>query len=221
MKLENYQFLIQNLPVNQQSFITKHQNWKNAEQPIIWLKDLNDQIFNDQTSISISREELLNHTGSITEGIVKIIYWGYPNGMRGNNFVNILKKLPVLEIAFERLMKNGSPISSDYKDALLAFDDVPGLGMSTFSKILYFLNIHFNDYPSLILDKRIIDVFRNRIFSDFDKLTKIRYENTRTYYLSYLEIMHQIASNMETKAENIEMFLFTFGNNLKSTDNNN
>ncbi|MEJ8803421.1 8-oxoguanine DNA glycosylase OGG fold protein [Pontibacter sp. H249] len=216
MTLDTYQPLLQSLPVLHQSFTTKRSNWTNAEKQITWLQELNDQLFQNHPSLELSRQDLFSHTGSTREMIVKVIYWGYPKGMRGNHFVNILMGMPILEAALDNIKVKSSPDDSDYESLVKSFDSVPGLGMSTFSKILYFMKITFNGNPSLILDLRLIDVFKSNMFADFVELKSIRYDNTRKHFLNYIRIMNELANKLGTSGECIEQFLFIFGNNLKA-----
>ncbi len=65
------------------------------------------------------------------------------------------------------------------------------------------------------LDQRVIKVFRSKTFSEFDSLIRIRYDNAERRYLDYLLLTNEISKEVETKGENIEQFLFIFGNNLK------
>ncbi|WP_026465003.1 hypothetical protein [Adhaeribacter aquaticus] len=215
MTLDAYQSLLQSLPVMQQSFTTKRNNWIYAEKQIDWLQELNNQLFQKQPYLELSRQDLFSYIGSIRELIVKIIYWGYPNGMRGNNFVNIMKNIEVLEDALNSIKIKTNLNQTDYKSLIKAFDGIEGLGMSTFSKILYFMGIRFNGNPSLILDLRLIDVFQCAKFADFVELECIRYDNTRKHYLNYIRTMNELAARLGTSGESIEQFLFIFGNNLK------
>ncbi|EJF08894.1 hypothetical protein [Pontibacter sp. BAB1700] len=215
METKLYKELIQHLPVIHQSFTTKRSNWKNAEMKIDWLQDLNDQLFQNQSKLELSRQDLLSHTGSTRELIAKVIYWGYPNGMRGNHFVNILRNIVPLEEALDNIKVKINPETEDYEAVVRMFDSIQGLGMSTFSKILYFMGIKFNGYPSLILDLRLIDVFRSNVFADFAELKSMHYGNTRKHYLDYIRIMNELAERLGTSGESIEQFLFIFGNNLK------
>src|SRR5688572_25915251 len=103
MTLDTYQSLLQSLPVMHQSFTTKRSNWQNAEKQIDWLQILNDQLFQNSSELELSRRNLFSHAGTTRELIVKTIYWGYPNGMRGNNFTNILRNIELLEEALDSL----------------------------------------------------------------------------------------------------------------------
>lgn len=216
MTLDHYQPLLQSLPVMHQSFTTKRSNWISAEKQIAWLEELNNHFFQNQPTLELSRQNLFSHTGSTREWIVKIIYWGYPNGMRGNNFINILRNVEPLEEALDKIKCKQNPDDSDYNALVKTFDSIQGLGMSTFSKILYFMRIRFNGNSSLILDLRLIDVFRSNVFADFAELKTLRYDNTRKHYLNYIRIMNELANRLRTSGESIEQFLFIFGNNLKA-----
>ena len=59
---------------------------------------------------------------------------------------------------------------------------------------------------------------RDRCYSDLQQLCKIRYDNAEKKYLEFLQLTRQLANKFETEGENIELFLFTFGNNLKPTN---
>lgn len=219
MNIESYKILISNLPVRQQCFTTKRTTWNKAENEIGWLKNLNDKFFGDNKTLTISRQDIFE-TKEPREVIIKTIYWGYTAGMRGNHFVNILKHIDIIENAILNLKQNANPITSDFNQLTATFKNVAGLGLSTYSKLLYFFNVTFNNNPCLILDQRLIDVFASKCYSDLQELCKIRYDNAEKKYLEFLQLTQQLASKIETDGENIELFLFTFGNNLKGTNMN-
>ncbi len=74
MNIENYINLIASLPVKQQCFTTKRATWNRAEREYPQLKKLNDKIFGDAKTITLSRKELFD-TKEPQEKIIKIIYW--------------------------------------------------------------------------------------------------------------------------------------------------
>ena len=76
MNMDRYKTLISNLPVRQQSFTTKRATWRKAEREIDWLENLNDKLFVDKDTLSISRQDIFD-TVEIRELILKTIYWGY------------------------------------------------------------------------------------------------------------------------------------------------
>lgn len=215
MNIDNYKILISNLPVRQQSFSTKRTTWQKAEKEIKWLYDLNDKLFENHKTLNISRQDLLNMTNSTRELILKTIYWGYPAGMRGNHFVNILQHIELLETTLNDLKSNVNSTSNNFRELTKTLKGISGLGLSTYSKLLYFFNIKFNNNPCLILDQRLIDVFASKFYYDFPSLEKINYDNAEAHYLDFLENMNNLSIALQTQGEKIEQFLFMFGNNLK------
>jgi len=215
MNIESYKILISNLPVKQQCFTTKRTTWNKAENEFDWLKNLNNKLFGDQKTLTISRQDIFE-TKDPRKKIIKTIYWGYTAGMRGNHFINILKHIDTIENSLLRLIQNINPTTSDFAELTANFKNVAGLGLSTYSKLLYFFKIKFNDNFCLILDRRLIDVFANKTYSDFQEISKIRYDNAEKKYLDFLYLIKQLASKIGTEGENIEQFLFISGNNLEN-----
>lgn len=204
----NYIHLIQSLPVSDQAFTIKASNWQKA------LSDFHFQeIFNGAENICLSRKDL-HDTNNVELFILKTILWGYPKGMRGKNFENIYKSLSTL-----------SRILNVHDRAFLKTDDlyelqnklqkIEGLGLSTYSKLLYFRDFKFNGLPALILDERLIRVFKNNVFEEFESLAKISQYNSVKMYNDYLQIMDALSEELNASGEQTEQFLFIFGNHLK------
>jgi hypothetical protein len=217
MTLDNYKQLIQNLPVRQQSFTAKRDNkkWIEAEKNFKWFKALNDNYFTNE-QLQISRQDIFDITNSPKEKILKTIFWGYPNGMQGGHksFAGILSKIDRLVEILSDLQNSNDLKIDDLKKAQNNFKPISGLGLSTYSKLLYFFDIKINNIPCLIIDKRLLDVFQLNTFTDFTSLSKIKGDKEKKYF-DCLTIINSVAERLETKGENIEQFLFIFGNNLK------
>ena len=217
MNIDSYKILISNLPVRQQSFTTKRTTWLKAENEVSWLKLLNDNLFGGKQTLTISRQDIFE-TVDLRETIIKTIYWGYTGGMRGNHFVNILKHIGLIENTFRELKQTAKPTTDDFNKLIVTFKGVTGLGLSTYSKLLYFLQLKFNGNPCLILDQRLIDVFTTKIYSEYNSLNGIKYgDNAEKKYLDFLRLTSEVSKNLGTDGENIEQFLFIFGNNIKPT----
>ncbi|PVH25499.1 8-oxoguanine DNA glycosylase OGG fold protein [Sphingobacterium corticibacter] len=214
--MENYKTLIAHLPVQEQSFTTKRTTWLKAENHISWLKNLNDRLFENNPTLTISRHDIFE-TQDIREKIILTIYWGYTAGMRGNHFVNILHEIEVIENRLITLSQTSNLTTADYEELRTTFKKINGLGLSTYSKLLYFFKISFNNAPCLILDQRLIDTFVGQAHIEFHLLRNIRYENAEKLYLQFLDLTQELAIRLSTTGENIELFLFTFGKNLKTT----
>jgi len=217
MTLEDYKQLIQNLPVRQQSFAAKRDNkkWLEAERKFKWFKDFNDIHFTNG-HLQISRQDIFDIRNSPKEKILKTIYWGYPKGMLGGHrsFTGILYQIDRLVEILSDLQNSKDLELDDLKKAQNNFKPISGLGLSTYSKLLYFFDIKINNIPCLIIDKRLLDVFQSNAFTDFSLLSQITGDNENKYF-DCLKIINSAAEGLETKGENIEQFLFIFGNNLK------
>jgi hypothetical protein len=118
----------------------------------------------------------------------------------------------LIESIFSTLLNKKHLTNEDFDFIVNDFKNIKGLGLSTQSKLIYFLELKFNNNHCLILDQRLINVFGSSIYSEFNSLSNIRYKNSENQYLA---IKNDISSIIKTHAENIELFLFTFGLNLK------
>ena len=209
--MKNYINLIQALPVADQAFTIKASNWQKS------LSDIHFQeIFKCCESICLSRNDV-HDTNNIELFILKTILWGYPKGMRGKNFENIYKNIntlsEILNVPDRAFLKK-----DDLSELQGKLNKIEGLGLSTYSKLLYFLDFKFDGVPALILDERLIRVFKNRGFKEFEPLSEISQYNSVKMYGAYLQIMSQLSEQYKVSGEQIEQFLFIFGNHLKTTD---
>ena len=88
--LHSYRDSIISLPLEEHSFITKRSTWLRAETSSPRYRAINDRIFNNDLSIELNRNDLFKaNTGSIEKYIFKVLYWGYPYGMRGLSLQNL------------------------------------------------------------------------------------------------------------------------------------
>lgn len=214
ININQFQNLIQSLPTRRQCFSIKRDNFQNIENVFPWVMAMNNNLFLNQDVIQISRNDLFNHTIIDREKILKIIYWGYPRGMRGNHLINILNNIDQIVEELNRLHIINNLNSNDYISFHQWSGGINGLGSSTYTKLLYFCNIYFNSIHSMILDERIIRIFNNNVFIEFVNLSPITNYQFHNYYIEYLESLNNLSLQMNTNEENIEQFLFIFGNNL-------
>ncbi|MDQ0638166.1 hypothetical protein QF042_001731 [Pedobacter sp. W3I1] len=212
-----YAGLIKELPVRDIFFSTKRSTWVKAEKEIPWLKLLNDDVFGLDYTLSISRSDIFRSISNVRKRIILTIYWGYPQGMRGKHFINILKSIEIIEESISTMRNIESPTTDDHWVLMDRLKSVKGLALSTISKLLYFFEIKINGHECQILDLRLIDALSSKSFSQYENLLPISYGATaEKKYPLFLELTTSIANKLECKPENIEMFLFTFGKNLKS-----
>jgi len=213
--INQFQNLIQALPTRRQCFSIRRDNFQNIENQFPWVMTMNNLLFMNQDVIQISRNDLFFHNNIDKEKILKIIYWGYPRGMRGNHLINILNNIDQIVEEINRLYHITNLNANDYILFHQWSAGIAGLGSSTYTKLLYFCNISFNSIHSMILDERIITNFNNNVFFEFTNLSPITRNQFHNFYIEYLETLHDLALVMNTNEENIEQFLFIFGTNLK------
>jgi hypothetical protein len=226
MVLDTFQPLIKNLPVRDQCFTTNRNNakWQLAERDNEKFQSLNNNLFSNKSDLTISRRDIFeinSEPDKIFEFIIKVIYWGYPKGMQGNNFSKVIeqKNIEKLSSILSQFQKQKVVTKQDYFHLIQEFKQIKGISLSTYSKFLYFLEVSIDNLPCLILDRRIIKTIADKKFEDFFSIPNIYYGiNAERQYINYLEIINNLAVSLETKGENIELFLFLFGNNLKSVD---
>jgi len=220
MKITDYKILISVLPFMEQAFEIKRGNWEDliSEEYLEKIFNLNDIInpkaVQKDQKILISRFELF-HDQQIEIFLIKVLMWGYPTKGRGKNIENILQELNFSKLIdlLSDLKEKGEITIGDIKEVL----KIGGLGLSTLTKFLYFLRLTVESYRALILDQRVISTINSHKFCDkgIEKFKKLRYENAVDNYVEYLAYAHEIADQLHVKPDQVEMFLYEYGQNLK------
>jgi thermostable 8-oxoguanine DNA glycosylase len=70
------------------------------------------------------------------------------------------------------------------------------------------------------LDQRILDIIVWNLFSELSALSEISKSETITYYIIYLKKMEELAQAEGYKVDQLALFLFQFGKNLKKNGDN-
>ncbi|EPW6817800.1 hypothetical protein P7247_23155 [Vibrio parahaemolyticus] len=150
--MENYKSLIGHLPVADHAIGTKLATWEKYQEshPEIW--NTIQSIFSGEQEVKLCRQDLkdIADTQDYNKLIISTILWGYSSGMRGNNFSKIIKKLP--EIG--SLLKCASQGIDNWEVHYNKVKEISGLGLSTYSKFLYFVGGKIEGHEPLILDIR-------------------------------------------------------------------
>ncbi len=205
MKITNYKNLIKELPYLKHSFEIRKDVWEKSKNQ----KEIIEDIFNDNETIIISRDDLYNSKNDLKKFVLKTLMWGYPTKGRGKNIENILE-----ENNFQKLISIlESYKGKDIKIEQLKKDikEIKGLGLSTLTKFTHFLDTTIEENKAVILDIQIIEVISSGKFEEFDALKGISYDNAIKYYTKYLEIISNLSEKMNVKQDQVEMFLFMFG----------
>lgn len=216
VKISDYSKLINLLPVNHTSFKILKKNWRSNQ-------TLVGKIFNDKDHVIISKKDLKSEQAEINVFIIKTLMWGYPTKGRGNNIENLINQNSLDNIG-KVLSKYKINPHQTFQNIITDFyhlkkEGVKGLGISTFSKFLYLLNVKIEGYDALILDDRIINIINENNFQELKCLFGIARDDafkihSKNNYLEYLKIINKIAYDNNSKPENIEMFIYFFGKNL-------
>ena len=217
--IEKYKELIKSLPVSEHGFTSKKETWKsklkdkdgNKKKELEWISPMINDIFGENDVITITRSDLKSSCSNIdVYFFLKTIFWGYSTGMRGNNFEFLFQKEQMEKMI--KLFKE-NPKIDNFKLFYEKTKEIKGLGISTITKFLYFLEIPIMEKKALILDEQIMKALSESIFKykDFESLER---RNAHEQYQHYLNTMDCLAKKMGTQPENIEMFLFLFHNIL-------
>ena len=156
--------------------------------------------------INLSRAEVKAETDIKTK-IMKVLMWGYKktNGsLRPQYFDSIVNHLNVLEPIFADI-QNKNLNAAEINDVFDRFRAVKGLGISTYTKLLYFFNVSFEDKKCLILDKWVL-----KSLNYFDEFAGTDWQKTEVCYLTYLNRMDELAGLHNVSPEQLERFLFGY-----------
>lgn len=214
MRIVDFANFIREIPYEYQSSDIKKSIWETE----ISQKGIIERIFDGNEVIRISRFDLFHAAGNLHEFAVKVLMWGYPTKGFGKNIERLLvpEKFNQTIKKLEEFRQKGNISNEDVK---VLFSD--GLRLSTVSKLLYFLQIKVESFPALILDLRVIDALtRKNGFEDeaLVNLKTLNYNNAPGKYPLYLKAVNDLASKMKVQPDQIEMFLFEFGTNLKKPE---
>lgn len=203
-----YRKSIEELNVYEQAFTTIRKTWAKAEERFEWLRRINSSLFGTKLVITLSRNDVFAESDQRLK-IIKAIYWGYPRGKRGNNFVRILSQIDKLEDAIHSVSGFDTLTISQFEHLCKTFASIDGLGPSTQSKLLYFFRFSIQEMPCLILDRRLIEIFTVKQFIDFSELAHLRYHNAMKNYVKYLQVMDGASKKLNTNADKIELYLYS------------
>jgi len=162
---------------------------------------LHRPIFGAAPVAGLTREHLLFNNLQMDQRVTEILLWGYPTDMRGI-VSRLLHHMGTLSTA---------QVGMDWRDFLRAMDAVPGLGISTLSKLAYFLHMTCDGKPCLILDQRVIDALPRWEETRGLQIKANQNQHALRRYPYYLECMHTIARRLNCDAAQIELFLFLLG----------
>jgi len=171
-------------------------------------------LFGDDKEIEFSRADLFESAKNddLDNFLAKVIVWGYPRGPRGDNFSSICKNIG----SIKKLLTSANKGISDWQSHFDKLSKIDGIGMSTYTKFLYFKRVKIGELPALILDIQVINALKRDVFLELKEISNIRNSNAHKFYPNYLACAHNIATKFDTDADRVEMFLFQYGDSLKT-----
>ncbi len=204
------------MPVSYQAFTSKRSSWAEHIDRDDDVGYALSSIFDTSENVTLSRSDLrcLAKDPDLTKFIMSTIIWGYPRGMRGNHFSNLIDHFGALK---QLLSTARAQPLADWANHYENVKPITGIGPSTYTKFLSFLSADIQGHTALILDDRIIRIAKQGVFEELAPLLKLRNHNAIRMYPQYLENLHILAGKYEVAAEKIEFFLFEFGLNLKQS----
>jgi hypothetical protein len=218
MHLSSYQTLIAALPCEQQSAPTKFKTWEKwrvCPRPIL-------DYFGGEDEIVVSREDVFKEAESnpfdTSRFIAATVLWGYPRGWMQNSGKALAALASIYQPLEDQLRALKMCQANRINDwpAHWKNNHLPIIGLSTHTKLLYFMGTTIQSYKALILDSVVISVLQSSKFAELALLSKISSNNPSPRYVDYLAIMNTQATNLGTDPGKLEMFLHTFGRMIKA-----
>jgi hypothetical protein len=214
MDLATYTKLIKQLPYEDQAFETKSMTWEPYRNERPFTQFYQSILLNNDT-VTFSRRELFSIAKKDPyTAVFATILWGYPKGYtRGFNMATLFPRFLSQVDFLAQCLSTKESITEDELKYMLGKCD--GVGLSTLSKLLYFFGTRLNGHNCLIMDARIIRVLNNSQFRELSALSDINEQKGKHRYADYLKECAQLSKKYRYKPDQLELFLFMFGNNLK------
>jgi len=194
------------LPVADHSVEVRANRWLPIFQSAC-IDPIHTAIFGTNQTIRLTRDRLLTHAYRLADQkVLEILLWGYPSNQRGI-VGNLILQLP-------ELTRRATTQTNDWYAYFDSFQSVPGVNISTITKLAYFHGLTFQHpatgtaHGALILDDRVISALGRWPEVAFPKLKRT---TARTHYVAYLDMMEQAAASLGAEPDQLELFLFSLG----------
>lgn len=204
-QIKQYKNLISEIPVLNQSTIIKRKIWEKFLHTT--LRNFEHAIFENNDEIELSRDDIISEP-NIKKKIIMTLMWGYPTGGRGNNIKNILGEIDKLSTLLSPI--NNQDLSKSYSNLLFKkFASIHGLGISTWSKFLFFFNVSIDSNKCQIYDLKIVDSLNKKQFTELSE-NNAKWKQDIKHYYKYIELLNYLARTMNVRPEKVEIFLFYY-----------
>lgn len=168
--------------------------------------------FNGSTERHLSRKDLFDRSRRPPRDLfaLSVLLWGFPTNQHG-----------ICQAAFQnwqllirwvnQILTNRNMTHQQFTDMIPVIDAIPGLGISSFSKFLYFCRCSIAGHRCLILDDRVakgINKLEGDEFKDIREATRSNRHRNYSIYPQYLALMERLAINMDVSSDSIEYILW-------------
>jgi hypothetical protein len=210
MEIADYVDLIREIPLLQESYTTRREVWE----PYFGENETLAELFGDESRLEISQAEIFAacNAGEKEKLFYMTILWAFPYGL--------YKKDPAVlfasKAAFQDLLDEATVGVKCWAKYRFAVEDVYKLGISAYSKLLYFSRATVEGMPAVKLDKRILDVLQSGRFKELRIMEHFPYFTAFDRYADYLEMMQIVAEKLDIPLANMVKFLSDYGLHLKA-----
>ena len=175
--------------------------------------------FGQEEELFLSRNDLFRlRNGNLERFVLSVLFWGYPKNTRGR-CQKAFESWDSLLIFANHIRHNPNMSLEDFEQLTqLMHNNIHGLGISTFSKLLYFSCASINGHRCIIIDD-----FEARGIAALQGIETMalrtpvingRYRYYRNYPL-YLSAIDDLATTLKIPAHNIEYTLWLAGKKKK------
>ena len=201
------------MPVAAHAFTCQRKNWAAYFDRRWSFGKALSELFGSAPEITLSRSDVRNlaRERALDVFVVATLLWGYPSGMRGTHVVDIRNSFRDLKNVLQAALTQ----EITWTEQCARVAGVHGVGLSTYTKFLTFLGAQIDGHVAMILDSKIVRLVEREAFSEMAPIREITYENGLVRYPEYLGWIHSTARELDVPTENLELFLFEFGGNLK------
>ena len=173
-----------------------------------------DLFFQGRDEVYLTRNDIFKaRRGDIELFLLSALFWGFPTNSRGCCTI-AFKNWEALVALANALRRQQNMTSAEFRGYFRAMDEIKNLGISTYSKIFYFLRITIDGYPCLILDDMVgkgIRLLEGHEFTNVkDTLNGQRYRYYRNYH-HYLRFAHEFAESNACPVDSVEYVLWLSG----------
>ena len=184
-----------------------------ARIPSVQTERLCDLFFQGRDYVLVTRNDIFRaRRGNIELFILSVLFWGFPRNQKGRCTAAMNNWDALVE--WTRSVRNHKEMTTDeFTNLFPIMDAIRGIGISTFSKLLYFLGAYIDGFSCVILDDMVARGVSNLEGQEFEQIRTAvlgRYRYYR-YYTDYLTAIDNLSIDNHIPEGNVEYALWLAG----------